>query len=509
MPHPSSPASETGSSKGWPHHALLGAVVLCVVAVTYSPHLDWETGERYPYPVHMDEYVHWAYAKATAESGTLDFVSPFTGSPRGNSILEVVHENGFWAILAGFQTATGLDWLLIFEFGPAAVAGLIALLVYCLAERHTGGGLWAAGFIAAIPTTARFLGPGFLVPVVFSLIFTLGALYVAFYLRGPVSLLLLGILVGAAWPVHRVGGFIALLGILAFAAFLFPSDRRRALSIAVLGLLPVVAVLGYIEVVREMGIAPVPVLPVYLQVLTFPLAILYGFGALGLLAITTHRREALARSLTLAIIVLFCLGVWALRIMYERDFLSLYDRSFTVFFLFVAVLAGVGLHTYLDRLSHAWKSMGRGALARHASRPVAAALGLALIVGLTVLSAQANPYGVIPRLLDDQKYADFQWIADYYGEAPGRAIAPGLTVVPLAIVAGKPTAFQVSPGNWRIPSGAEDIYATTGNDTAFLNATGTTIVWSPSPLQNPKLIEVHPRIYFYDRYSTSSAPGSS
>ena len=41
--------------------------------IAYIPHIN------YPYPLHVDEWVHLAYSKAVMQSGSITFLDPFYG----------------------------------------------------------------------------------------------------------------------------------------------------------------------------------------------------------------------------------------------------------------------------------------------------------------------------------------------------------------------------------------------------------------------------------------------
>ena len=139
--------------------------------MTHLPHLE----NGYGLPFHADEWVHWGYTRAFMETGGVDFANPFTGEAQS------VHpEIGFHAFLGCFTWLSGASLQTVFVYLPALIAALTGLAAYTLGDMgQRRFGLGAAFFVAFLPTTIRFLGPSFLVPVALGLLLALVALILA------------------------------------------------------------------------------------------------------------------------------------------------------------------------------------------------------------------------------------------------------------------------------------------------------------------------------------------
>ena len=98
------------SALGWPALLVLPVMALAFY-LAFIPHQD------YPYPVHIDEWVHLANAEAIMKAGTVAYTEPFLGLGTfgpGNNL-----ELGFQLFWGVFQRISGLDWMTIFRFFPS------------------------------------------------------------------------------------------------------------------------------------------------------------------------------------------------------------------------------------------------------------------------------------------------------------------------------------------------------------------------------------------------------
>jgi len=88
----------------------------------------------YPYPVHLDEWMHMACSnEIIEEASTVGLTDPFTGQGiHGNQIFEVGFHL-FWAI---FHQISGISWLTIFRYFPSIVFMFTVLSAYVLGRRQ-------------------------------------------------------------------------------------------------------------------------------------------------------------------------------------------------------------------------------------------------------------------------------------------------------------------------------------------------------------------------------------
>ncbi len=155
----------------------LGLLLVAAFAfyIAFIPRLN------YPYPVHADEWVHLAYAKATLTEGRIISTDPFFGQ----SIWEPLNpylEAGFHLFLSLLRQIGNLSWITIFRYFPSIIFAMTVLSVYILARREKFG-LEAALLTCLIPTTVGILGPALLVPVAMGLLFIPIILFLVFNLK--------------------------------------------------------------------------------------------------------------------------------------------------------------------------------------------------------------------------------------------------------------------------------------------------------------------------------------
>ena len=160
-----SPGSPRGLSLPWRAKMSLEVAALMVI-LALAFYMGMIPKQEDSYPVHVDEWVHYGMAQATLESGSITYTEPVFG--RGP--IERSRRASYHIFLAELKEVLGIDWLTLFRVFPALIFALISFQVYMF-SRHYGSGLESALMVAFIPTTLRFLGPGFMVPVSVGMLF--------------------------------------------------------------------------------------------------------------------------------------------------------------------------------------------------------------------------------------------------------------------------------------------------------------------------------------------------
>ncbi|GAG90991.1 unnamed protein product, partial [marine sediment metagenome] len=160
-------------------------ILLPIVALAF--YLAFIPHQSYPYSVHVDEWVHLAHSKAMLQAGSTTYIDPFFGEstigPTSAFSQMGPHlYTGYYLFWGVFQQISGLSWLTIFKYFPAIIFVITVLSAYILGRRE-GFGLEAALFTCLIPTTVGILGPGFMVPVAFGLLFIPLALFLVLNFR--------------------------------------------------------------------------------------------------------------------------------------------------------------------------------------------------------------------------------------------------------------------------------------------------------------------------------------
>jgi len=469
-------------------------VVLAIVALAHYQVHWWPTRdppEVQPFPVHLDEHLHWGFAKAALEQRTVSFGDPFSGEPTAEYSLEAhLHERGFHAYLGAFQGVTGIPWEAIFGAGPVVVALLLALAVYALAQRW-GAGLEAALWVAAIPTTLRFLGPGFLVPIAFALPILVAGLIATFAPRSIGTLLIVAVVAAALWPIH----------VIAAVAFLVVAGAHALLSlraspwgtVAVLAALVIPFFLAepfYSRAFRE-DVSPLE-LPLSLDDVRLFGVVPLLFAGIGAAALVLRGKDAAREGTALA----FALGAAGtpilVRALSGNDPFALYDRSVLLLYLVAAILGGAGL---------AAARRGLASLARRGPRPLRTPLVALAAVALVSLQlvAVASAVGENARrdlylILDEEQHAAFVDAAQRLGPEHTRAIVDARASMAFTAITGRPTLFVDYPWS-ATPRVATEFFASGAEDTHLLVETRTTIVVTRQPVRNPDLVPLNDVVY--------------
>lgn len=246
--------------------AALAGVLVFVFAVAYLPHMrtfdqppndtspgvlrlgqayvEAATGDRdtYPYPIHVDEHLHWVFMTSIQRQETVFHGYPYNGDPVNRdaffSLRGGVHERGFQVAIGAIQEVTGIPFPVLLEFLPASWLTFTAFGVYAALRPHAAA-LPAAAFVALTPTTLRFMGPGFLVPIGFALAWLPAALIMAELARRRFSASVLAILVIVwAFFIHLIAGFAATGLVLLSAMFGGWRERRSILLLLLVALVP-------------------------------------------------------------------------------------------------------------------------------------------------------------------------------------------------------------------------------------------------------------------------------
>ena len=485
---------------------VLGLIMGLAFYIGMIPRLD------YPYPLHSDEWTHLAEASTIVTTGEIPRYDAVTEEPRsdpftGEATSSVHMEVGYHLFLAEFQLLTGLPWLTIFRFLPSSVFALTVLCAYIFGSRR-GFGLEAALFVSLVPTTVRFLGPAFAVPVALGLLFVPLTLFLVSHLwasRGlpVILLLLLSFLFIAHAPTAL---FVSLIiGVHGLFQTFRPAlarrfARRRALAqlatvLGVIGLssIPFLALntwllektAGEVALPRSLLLAPGGIVS-YVGYIPF------GFFVLGLLVLViSGRRSDRALLAATVLLALFVVPYYWFRVGNG----ALYNRSvvyLTLLMLLIAALTTSRIRTWLTMALRP----------RWAGGAAFIATGL-VVVGLLLpslaLGLQSRYEERYYRRINEQQYQDFVWIRDNlcpgYDQALidpkfGRAFA---AITGRHVYAGVP--LSALPSGSPLVQEAKQVLQDRVPDTAWLRERGLSIVYSTRPLSNPELVLVHDGVY--------------
>lgn len=342
---------------------LLAFALLIVGMVAYLPHLTtqndvnddpswvhlgtayWElfTGERedYPYPLHVDDNVHWVRMSAIQRHDTVHHPDPYVGgsTSRESFSLEAVHEKGFAVAFAQVQEMTGIPFIQLIRFAPTLFAMVTASLVW-VALRPWAGAPLAAAFVALVPSSARFLGPAFLVPSAVGLAWIAAALALSRWATRDHGVFALTLLVGSwAFFIHLVDGVGSVL-ILAVALPLALRENRRFLITAILGmLLPLVWFYHRFSPAFQAEAEKFSSIPADYTVfdqIGIPMLFAWGLGC-AFMVLRPPRGAARGSILTATVASFVIFTAFILNRRLDWDLYALYDRWHQPFALLLAI----------------------------------------------------------------------------------------------------------------------------------------------------------------------------
>jgi len=483
----------------------LGMIMGFAFYTSLIPRLD------YSYPLHTDEWTHFAEARTIATEGTIPFFDPVTGEDRADPVTEETRssphfEVGYHLFLAEFQLLTGLPWLDMFRYLPSAVFALAALSAYIFGNRR-GFGLEAALFASLVPTTVRFLGPALAVPVALGLFFVPLVLFLVsnyWACKGlPLILLvLLSFLFIAHVPTAVFAGLIiAVYGVFQTLrrALTRRPMRRRALAhlatvlaAVALSSLPLLAYNNWLvgqavaePLPQELLVAPGGIIP---RLGYVP----YALFVLGLVLLArSGRRTERALLVTTVLVAAYAF----LHYQFGVGNAALYSRSILYLSLLLLLIAGLAT-------SDVRRWLAKVLSLRWAGGASFAAAGLVLVavmlpsLGLSLESRYEEQYY---HRIGDTQYEDFVWMRDHLCTGYERALTEPQFGRAFAAITGRhvyaaipTTAAPVRPAE---VDEAKLVLRDGVPDADWLRERGVSIVYTTRRVENPELVRVHDRVY--------------
>ena len=469
-------------------YLMLLPILALAFYIAFIPHYN------YPYPVHIDEWIHLTLSKALMSAGSVTFP--------GSSLLEA----GFHLFWGVFQSISGISWLDIFRYFPGIIFIITVLSVYILAQRQ-GFGWEAALFTCLIPTTVGILGPAFMVPVAMGLLFIPLSLFLAFNFRSAWSYLLIFIFTCFLLSIHAataVGLVIILVPyILLNLKGNFKHSLGITLALAIPFLVPFPWIFSMLLPTAKSLFTPHP-LPEYVQI---PRVIeTYGYLPILLCLLGTFLLAIRGGKKSYGLI----LGLLALLVMlvihYTFDYgvVIMYFRGLMYMMLLISIVAGAGLMAVKNlRLPARLSTRLRAPLI---TQNIGKFLCLALI-GLTLAIAipnrQDTPYY---HTIDRQDYQAFVWIKENVDDEHKKGILDPWKATAFIAIAEKNAYTRIHESPKPIDDEAYNFLRGGCTDTTFLRKNGISIVytrvyeWGQNrnieySSDNPDLTEVRNNIY--------------
>ncbi|PKK86282.1 MAG: hypothetical protein CVT48_01745 [Thermoplasmata archaeon HGW-Thermoplasmata-1] len=496
-------------------------LLLLLPILAFGAYLNFYPHIANAFPIHVDEWFHYAYVEGIMSSHSLTFENPFFSSSNVTANIE----GGFHVLLALFSGLSGIGLRSLFLLLPVFVFASMQVAAFVLGKEKWG--LGAAFFVGLIPTTLRILGPAFLVPVALGMLFVLVLLIIAsgkpgLYSYGAITVLFISLILihppsmamgMIAVAAHGINAFISKGGMNKFHGIMLGA------SIA----LPFLA--GYViyssfrflvdrawsDVMSDPRFAYTYVLPkmgdcfMALGIAAIVLAAAGTFYAFYK-GCAKERALAVCAAAMLAIMLMFEKAGWGVAI--------LYDRAGQFSMLFLAALAGVGL-LGATGLAHFAVEKGTAKLAKGREffrnwdarrffnpRAITTLFICAAVVSVSVVGSLGvradEPYYIV---MDDTRWSDYEWIKENLvgpSEKPIYGISPDLLgASAMCAVSGMKVKFAVHPG-MRYGQFNEVYAFFAGNcgNTAFLTKYGITVVYGPWSVNNPDLEQQeNPRVW--------------
>ena len=467
---------------------LLLPIIALAFYIAFIPH------QGYPYPVHIDSWVHLAYSEAMLQAGSTTFPDPFLG--QSTISLSSNLEAGFHLFWGVFHQISGISWLTIFRYFPSIIFVITVLSVYVLAERQ-GFGWEAALFTCLIPTTVGILGPGFLVPVALGLLFTPLALFLAFNFSNGWSYVVLFVFTSFLLSIHAPSAIVVVIVLIPYILLNLKGNFKHSLGITLAVVIPFLApfpwIFSMLLPTAKSLLTPQP-LPKYID---FPRIIkTYGYlpillCLLGtfLLAIRGGKKDyslILGLLALLVMVVTFFTFHYGLHIMYTRGLMYM--------MLMVSIIAGAGL-AGVKNLSLPAELTTLLRVPPIITQNVGKFLCLVLIGVTLVVGIPDRQDTVYYQMIDDKDYEAFVWIEENVDKDYKKAILDPWKATAFSAITERNVYTRIHAFPKPSDEEAGEFLDGGCSDTAFLRANGISIIYTRGECRNPDLTEVRENIY--------------
>lgn len=441
---------------------------------------DAAHGRDDPYPLHVDEHDHIAQMAQVDRLGHAHTPDPLSGADPEGSLFTVGglrKERGFDVAIVQLHHLTGLSLPALARWLPATWSAFLGLGVW-LALRGAPGALASVALLAALQTSARFLGTGLLVPSAFALPWLLAVLVASTRGAGPPRLAALALLITGAFFLHIVIGTLALLvGLI--CALLGDASWRNRLALAAATLLPLVWIVPIAAADIEAALLSEHTLPFETAIFSALGGILVALAAAGAFAAwykATGRLEASTRPhrilFVLALLIMASLAI-SLRNEHHND--ATYSRLIPTLFLCVAGLGGLGA-------AAAGRGLTKGLSGRSWGKGAAPAITALLVTAALAAPLQAQLTEPMYRVFDDREWRAGQAFAALPGAANTTFLSDSWNApVYNALTGAKPWTY-LKPGAEPVNGRDLQAYLTGSADAPWFRARGIThVVGLPAP----------------------------
>lgn len=456
--------------------------------------------QSYPYPVHLDEWIHMACSQEIIREGAVfGLTDPFSGGgPNFNQLFEF----GFHVFWAVFYMISGISWFDIFKYFPSMIFIITVLSVYVLAHRQGFG--WEAAVIAClIPTTIGLLGPGFLVPVAMGLLFISLSLFVAFNIKGWLCYTLLFIFSLFLFSIHAVTAVGLIIILLPYLLLSLKKDPKHSLGIALSVFTPFALIMVlFPEIWDRLVLHQVESLMVTAYISPFidvpHIITMFGYipillGLLGIFIMLKRgggRNHGLILGLLVLLIVLYVFFTFG----YGANLL--YYRGLIYLMLLLSIAAGAGLMSVKNyKLPTSFVHKLKVA---HLGRSVGYILCPLLIILILYTAIPVRQNILYYHMIDEQDFQAFVWIRDNLDSSYQKAILDPWKGAAFTAVTGKNVYTMIQLRALPTDKKAYNFLSDGCKGTSFLKNNVISVVYTRDECDNPELVEVRDGIYLFE-----------
>ncbi len=448
---------------------------------------------NYPYPVHVDEWTHWAYSQAVVTNGSISFTDPLVGNKTTGFISNL--EIGYHVFNGIFQMISGLPWLIIIRYLPSLIFVFTVLSVYILARRQ-GFGLEAALCTCLVITTVGILGPAFFVAVALGLLFLPLLFFLLLNYRSWRSLLLVFLVILFLMLAHPPSAVLAVLALVPFYLLNLRYDFRHNLKIALIALVFLACAVPFmieshviVSQVKTLATARGPIdyhdLPILVHHYGI-LPVIVGLVGVGILTLQGGKSNL---SLALGLLAVSSMLAVFHNLRYGMAMLYLRGLLFVLLLLGIAAGAGImGLRRFAAAIA-----------ARYFKPAHAAGVGFAVsftlvlvILGIALPQRLTEPYYL---MINSQDYYDYAWCRNFVTVNKSRGIVDPWQGTAFSAVTGFPAYARILVAPGVDARKASSFLSDKARETRFLIANGINIVLLRDTSPNTDLIRVRNGVY--------------
>lgn len=481
-------------------YSLLIVILVIVFFIYFLPHII----NNHFLPFHVDEWVHWSYSRSIIESGQTTFINPFTGAGYISSL-----RVGFHISTATFLWFSGTDLITIFLIMPAIIGIFISITAFNIGEKSKRNFSLEAAFLTAfIPTTVRYLGPKFYVPVAFGILLFIFIIWLVQLKKFQAAVLLFPIIF-LTFIIHAVSALACIIFILSYSLFLlFEKKYRLSLSYILFSIFPIIiSVLissrWNIEIDRFLysisGKEYLSNLPeIWLSFEHIGILIWVFFIIGSYLSFTKGYSTKKALTLS-AIIFIMLIGLYS---QFRYGYPIIYDRMFLFLFVCVILIAGFGLSEIKKYFSLFLKNKRIYFFKKKIDKKNYI---FAIFISILILIFGLQAHISIPyyRLINEKDFETYTWIYENIENYENYSFADTRA----AVNPFKASSFSAVSGLYIISSSVHPLYSQSFSgqmqeflsnnctDTNFLDRYHIGVIYGNC--DNSNLTKIYDKVYIY------------